>query len=166
MWRKEEGRAVTMRGICLPQPGGQELPSCQLKQRSQEILESRSKSCWFSVRIPLSSHVCPGLGKASCFLFQLFYSKLTEYLEDFHIWLSLYSQPPSSSYLLTQRLAVSFCLLCVYACLTALVAVGVGEQVGGSRPSRSDFQISGMESVLLLTCKTHSSGARSSNLAV
>ncbi|XP_051020670.1 polycystic kidney disease protein 1-like 1 [Acomys russatus] len=59
---------------------------------------------------------------------KLFYSKFTEYLEDFHIWLSLYSQPDSSSYLHTQRLAVSFCLLCVYSCLTALVTVGGREQ--------------------------------------
>ncbi|EGV91573.1 hypothetical protein I79_025691 [Cricetulus griseus] len=66
--------------------------------------------------------------KHPCFLFQLFYSKFTEYLEDFHIWLSLYSQPTSSSYLHAQRLAVSFCLLCVYSCLTALVTVGVHEQ--------------------------------------
>lgn len=85
----------------------------------------------------------PVWGNPRAFLFQLFYAKFTEYLEDFHIWLSLYSQPPSSSYLRTQRLAVALCLLCVYSCLTALVTVGVHEQVGGSRFSHSNFQLSG-----------------------
>nr|XP_044997310.1 polycystic kidney disease protein 1-like 1 [Jaculus jaculus] len=55
---------------------------------------------------------------------KLFYSTFMEYLEDFHVWLSLYSHPPSSSYQHTQRLAVSFCLLCVYACLAALISAG------------------------------------------
>nr|XP_020020666.1 polycystic kidney disease protein 1-like 1 [Castor canadensis] len=59
---------------------------------------------------------------------KLFYSKFTEYLEDFHIWLSVYSRPSSSGYLHTPRLAVSFFLLCVYACLTALVTSGGHEQ--------------------------------------
>uniref|UniRef100_G1QWV8 Polycystin 1 like 1, transient receptor potential channel interacting n=1 Tax=Nomascus leucogenys TaxID=61853 RepID=G1QWV8_NOMLE len=64
----------------------------------------------------------------SCFPFQLFYCKFTEYLEDFHVWLSVYSRPSSSRYLHTPRLTVSFSLLCVYACLTALVAAGGQEQ--------------------------------------
>nr|Q8R526.2 RecName: Full=Polycystin-1-like protein 1; Short=Polycystin-1L1; AltName: Full=PC1-like 1 protein; AltName: Full=Polycystic kidney disease protein 1-like 1; AltName: Full=Protein rikishi [Mus musculus] len=83
-----------------------------------------SAQCWLAVS-KLGGHVLReffclshGLG-----FWKLFYSKFTEYLEDFHIWLSLYSQPPSRSYLHTQRLAVSFCLLCVYSCLTALVTV-------------------------------------------
>ncbi|GAB1295807.1 Polycystic kidney disease protein 1-like 1 [Apodemus speciosus] len=59
---------------------------------------------------------------------KLFYSKFTEYLEDFHIWFSLYSHPPSSGYPPTQRLGVSFCLLCVYSCLTALVTAGGQDQ--------------------------------------
>nr|XP_016801184.3 polycystic kidney disease protein 1-like 1 isoform X2 [Pan troglodytes] len=59
---------------------------------------------------------------------KLFYCKFTEYLEDFHVWLSVYSRPSSSRYLHTPRLTVSFSLLCVYACLTALVAAGGQEQ--------------------------------------
>uniref|UniRef100_A0A2K5RXR8 Polycystin-1-like protein 1 n=1 Tax=Cebus imitator TaxID=2715852 RepID=A0A2K5RXR8_CEBIM len=59
---------------------------------------------------------------------KLFHCKFTEYLEDFHIWLSVYSRPSSSRYLHTPRLTVSFSLLCVYACLTALVTAGGQEQ--------------------------------------
>ncbi|XP_040602561.1 polycystic kidney disease protein 1-like 1 [Mesocricetus auratus] len=100
------------------------------------VKELHSGQCWFfPAQCWLAVSLCDGRVQRELFcqrhglgFWKLFYSKLTEYLEDFHIWLSLYSQPPSSSYLLTQRLAVSFCLLCVYACLTALVAVGVGEQ--------------------------------------
>ncbi|XP_069317732.1 polycystin-1-like protein 1 [Eulemur rufifrons] len=60
---------------------------------------------------------------------KLFYCKFTEYLEDFHVWLSVYSRPSSSRYLHTPRLAVSFSLLCVYACLAALVTAGGPEQL-------------------------------------
>ncbi|KAF7470286.1 Hypothetical predicted protein [Marmota monax] len=60
---------------------------------------------------------------------KLFYSKFTEYLEDFHVWLSVYSRPSSSGYLHTQRLTVSFCLLCVYAFLAVLVTAGEHEQL-------------------------------------
>uniref|UniRef100_A0A8D2JH83 Polycystin-1-like protein 1 n=1 Tax=Sciurus vulgaris TaxID=55149 RepID=A0A8D2JH83_SCIVU len=60
---------------------------------------------------------------------KLFYSKFTEYLEDFHIWLSVYSRPSSSGYLHTQRLTVSFCLLYVYAFLAALVTAGEHKQL-------------------------------------
>ncbi|XP_049997049.1 polycystin-1-like protein 1 [Alexandromys fortis] len=88
-----------------------------------------SAQCWLAVSL------CDGRVHRELFclrrglgFWKLFYAKFTEYLEDFHIWLSLYSQPPSSSYLHTQRLAVAFCLLCVYSCLTALVTVGVHEQ--------------------------------------
>lgn len=112
----------------------------------------------------------PVWGNTHAFLFQLFYAKFTEYLEDFHIWLSLYSQPPSSSYLHTQRLAVALCLLCVYSCLTALVTVGVHEQVRGSRFSHGNLQLSGRQFVLLLTRKTQSSlrqaYARGNNLEI
>ncbi|XP_077652568.1 polycystin-1-like protein 1 [Urocitellus parryii] len=70
------------------------------------------------------TRLCHGLG------FQkLFYSKFTEYLEDFHVWLSVYSRPSSSGYLHTQRLTVSFCLLCVYAFLAVLVTAGEHEQL-------------------------------------
>ncbi|XP_076794253.1 polycystin-1-like protein 1 isoform X1 [Arvicanthis niloticus] len=88
-----------------------------------------SAQCWLTVS-KWGGHVsreffCLSHGLS---FWKLFYSKFTEYLEEFHIWFSLYSQPPSSSYLYTQRLAVSFCLLCVYSCLAALVTVGGHEQ--------------------------------------
>uniref|UniRef100_A0A8C6QJD0 Polycystin-1-like protein 1 n=1 Tax=Nannospalax galili TaxID=1026970 RepID=A0A8C6QJD0_NANGA len=100
------------------------------------VKELRSGQAWFfpaQCWLAVSQHdgcvqreltrLCHGLG-----FWKLFYSKFMEYLEDFHVWLSPYSQPTSSSYPHTQRLAVSFCLLCVYACLTALVTVEGHEQ--------------------------------------
>ncbi|XP_012502349.1 PREDICTED: polycystic kidney disease protein 1-like 1 [Propithecus coquereli] len=60
---------------------------------------------------------------------KLFCCKFIEYLEDFHVWLSAYSRPSPSRYLHTPRLAVSFSLLCVYACLAALVTAGGQEQL-------------------------------------
>ncbi|XP_059131313.1 polycystin-1-like protein 1 [Peromyscus eremicus] len=100
------------------------------------VKELRSGQGWFfSAQCWLAVSLCDGRVQRELFclrhglgFWKLFYSKFTEYLEDFHIWLSLYSQPPSSSYLHTQRLAVSFCLLCVYSCLAALVTVGGHEQ--------------------------------------
>ncbi|XP_037064734.1 polycystic kidney disease protein 1-like 1 [Peromyscus leucopus] len=100
------------------------------------VKELRSGQGWFfSAQCWLAVGLCDGHVQRELFclrqglgFWKLFYSKFTEYLEDFHIWLSLYSQPPSSSYLHTQRLAVSFCLLCVYSCLAALVTVGGHEQ--------------------------------------
>ncbi|XP_027621504.1 polycystic kidney disease protein 1-like 1 isoform X2 [Tupaia chinensis] len=60
---------------------------------------------------------------------KLFYFKFMEYLEDFHIWLSVYSRPSSSRYLHTHRLTVAFSLLCVYSCLAASAAAGGQEQL-------------------------------------
>uniref|UniRef100_A0A8C8UQ92 Polycystin-1-like protein 1 n=1 Tax=Peromyscus maniculatus bairdii TaxID=230844 RepID=A0A8C8UQ92_PERMB len=100
------------------------------------VKELRSGQGWFfSAQCWLAVGLCDGCVQRELFclrhglgFWKLFYSKFTEYLEDFHIWLSLYSHPPSSNYLHTQRLAVSFCLLCVYSCLAALVTVGGHEQ--------------------------------------
>ncbi|KAM5273638.1 polycystin-1-like protein 1 [Ctenodactylus gundi] len=68
---------------------------------------------------------CLRRGPSFC---KLFYSEFAASLEDFHVWLSLCSQPPSSSFLPTQRLAVAYCLLCVHTCLAALVITGGHEQ--------------------------------------
>lgn len=62
-------------------------------------------------------------------LFQLLYSKFTEYLEDFHVWTSVYSRPSPSGFLRTPRLTVAFTLLCAYACLAALVTASRQERV-------------------------------------
>ncbi|XP_054551699.1 polycystic kidney disease protein 1-like 1 isoform X3 [Talpa occidentalis] len=67
---------------------------------------------------------------------KLFYSKFTEYLEDFHVWVSVYSRPSSSGFLHTPRLTVAFTLLCSYACLTALVtSVGQDQLLLGVDPT-------------------------------
>uniref|UniRef100_A0A4W3JXY9 Polycystin-1-like protein 1 n=1 Tax=Callorhinchus milii TaxID=7868 RepID=A0A4W3JXY9_CALMI len=56
---------------------------------------------------------------------KLLYSKLTEYLEDFHLWGSVYSRPSYSSCTHTQRLTVCLCLLLSYMCLNALGLIDV-----------------------------------------
>ncbi|XP_075413425.1 polycystin-1-like protein 1 [Tenrec ecaudatus] len=76
--------------------------------------------CWLAAghgdgkveRELLPLHQGPGFWK-------LLYAKFTEYLEDFHIWISVYSRPSYSCHLHTQRLTISFSLLCMYSCLTA-----------------------------------------------
>ncbi|XP_045648149.1 polycystic kidney disease protein 1-like 1 [Ursus americanus] len=60
---------------------------------------------------------------------KLLYSKFTEYLEDFHIWTSVYSQPSPSGFPHTARLTVAFALLCTYACLAALLTAAGEEQL-------------------------------------
>ncbi|GAB5568387.1 polycystic kidney disease protein 1-like 1 isoform X3 [Prionailurus iriomotensis] len=60
---------------------------------------------------------------------KLLYSKFTEYLEDFHVWTSVYSRPSPSGFLRTPRLTVAFTLLCAYACLAALVTASRQERL-------------------------------------
>ncbi|XP_072431734.1 polycystin-1-like protein 1 [Chiloscyllium punctatum] len=52
---------------------------------------------------------------------RLLYSKLTDYMEDFHLWGSVYSRPSYSSFTHTQRLSVCLCLLLGYMCLNAIL---------------------------------------------
>ncbi|KAL2085906.1 hypothetical protein ACEWY4_019226 [Coilia grayii] len=52
---------------------------------------------------------------------KLFYMKLTEYLEDFHPWLSVYSCPPHSPFTHLQRLAVCLLLQLGLMCTNALL---------------------------------------------
>ncbi|KAM6178295.1 polycystin-1-like protein 1 [Rhynchocyon petersi] len=59
---------------------------------------------------------------------KLLYVKFTEYLEDVHTWVSVYSRPSHSYYLHTQRLSVIFSLLCTYSCLAAVITT-VQEQL-------------------------------------
>ncbi|XP_012590609.1 PREDICTED: polycystic kidney disease protein 1-like 1 [Condylura cristata] len=77
---------------------------------------------------------------------KLLYSKFTEYLEDFHTWVSVYSRPSSSGFLHTPRLTVALTLLCSYACLAALVtAVGQDQLLRGVDPTHitlGSFQMS------------------------
>ncbi|KAF3817057.1 hypothetical protein GH733_013799 [Mirounga leonina] len=60
---------------------------------------------------------------------KLLYSKFTEYLEDFHVWTSVYSRPSPSGFPHTARLTVVFALLCTYACLTALLTAAGRQQL-------------------------------------
>ncbi|XP_048192982.1 polycystic kidney disease protein 1-like 1 [Perognathus longimembris pacificus] len=59
---------------------------------------------------------------------KLFCSKFMEYLQESHIWLSVYNWLSSSGYLHVPQLPVSFCLLCAYAYLAALVTSKGHEQ--------------------------------------
>ncbi|XP_023373648.1 polycystic kidney disease protein 1-like 1 isoform X3 [Otolemur garnettii] len=81
--------------------------------------------CW------LSASWCDGRveRELTCLHGGLGFWKFTEYLEDFHVWLSVYSRPSSSRYLHTPRLTVTFSLLCVYACLTALITAAGQDQL-------------------------------------
>ncbi|XP_077915992.1 polycystin-1-like protein 1 [Halichoerus grypus] len=86
---------------------------CWLAASRQDGRVQRELSC-----------LCGGLG-----FWKLLYSKFTEYLEDFHVWTSVYSQPSPSSFPHTARLTVVFALLCAYACLTALLTAAGREQL-------------------------------------
>ncbi|XP_060026981.1 polycystin-1-like protein 1 [Erinaceus europaeus] len=71
---------------------------------------------------------------------KLLYSVFTEYLEDFHVWLSVYSRPSPSGFLHSQRLAVASTLLCLYSCLAALlIAVGQEQLPLGVGPTDNTF---------------------------
>ncbi|XP_069588362.1 polycystin-1-like protein 1 [Ranitomeya imitator] len=52
---------------------------------------------------------------------RLFYCKFTEYLEDFHFWGSIFSQPSYSWFSHTQRITACFVLLLGYMCLNVLL---------------------------------------------
>nr|XP_055037858.1 LOW QUALITY PROTEIN: polycystic kidney disease 1 like 1 [Misgurnus anguillicaudatus] len=52
---------------------------------------------------------------------QLLYLKLTEYLSDFHPWLSVYSCPSYSAYTRVQRLSVCMLLLLGYMCVNTIL---------------------------------------------
>ncbi|CAN2389593.1 Polycystic kidney disease [Pristimantis euphronides] len=59
---------------------------------------------------------------------RLFYCKFTEYLEDFHLWGSVFSQPSYSWFSHTQRITTCFVLLLGYMCLNVLLIHGEEEQ--------------------------------------
>lgn len=94
-------------------------------RRADKLVASPRESLPAHLEFPLLvQRLSPGL-------FQLLYSKFTEYLEDFHIWTSVCSRPSPSGFPHTARLTVAFALLCVYTCLAALLTVAGPEQVGG-----------------------------------
>ncbi|XP_059380022.1 polycystin-1-like protein 1 [Carassius carassius] len=59
---------------------------------------------------------------------QFLYLKLTEYLKDFHPWLSVYSRPSFSSHTHTQRWSVCLLLLQGYMCVSAVLVNLLEEQ--------------------------------------
>ncbi|KAM6908104.1 polycystin-1-like protein 1 [Lycodopsis pacificus] len=78
--------------------------------------------CWLAVnkadgRVDRMLRVCThgiGFAKMLCL-------KLSDYLADYHIWMSLYSCPCPNSFTHTQRLSVSLLLLLGYACVNTVI---------------------------------------------
>ncbi|KAA8580858.1 hypothetical protein FQN60_013816 [Etheostoma spectabile] len=78
--------------------------------------------CWLAVnkgngRVERMLRVCTegiGFAKMLCL-------KLSDYLADHHIWLSVYSCPCPNSFTRTQRLSVSLLLLLGYACVNTVI---------------------------------------------
>lgn len=56
--------------------------------------------------------------------------KLSDYLADYHIWMSLCSCPRPNSFTHTQRLSVSLLLLSGYACVNTVIISKMNDRVG------------------------------------
>uniref|UniRef100_A0A673G3S9 Polycystic kidney disease 1 like 1 n=1 Tax=Sinocyclocheilus rhinocerous TaxID=307959 RepID=A0A673G3S9_9TELE len=84
-------------------------------------------SCWFFLGQCWLA-VDEGDGRVERSLVFL-YLKLTEYLEDHHPWLSVYSRPSFSSHTHTQRWSVCLLLLQGYMCVSAVLVNLLEEQV-------------------------------------
>ncbi|XP_059183422.1 polycystin-1-like protein 1 [Centropristis striata] len=78
--------------------------------------------CWLAVnksdgRVERTLCVCTqGIGFA-----KLLCLKLSDYMADHHIWISVYSCPSLNSFTHTQRLGVSLLLLLGYACVNSII---------------------------------------------
>ncbi|XP_039523028.1 polycystic kidney disease 1 like 1 [Pimephales promelas] len=85
--------------------------------------------CWLAVDEG-DGRVERSLSASECGLTfkQFLYLKLTEYLEDFHPWLSVYSRPSFSSHTHTQRWSVCLLLLQGYMCVSAMLINLLKEQ--------------------------------------
>ncbi|XP_056110015.1 polycystic kidney disease 1 like 1 [Rhinichthys klamathensis goyatoka] len=85
--------------------------------------------CWLAVDEG-DGRVERSLSASECGLTfkQFLYLKLTEYLEDFHPWLSVYSRPSFSSHTHTQRWSVCLLLLQGYMCVSAVLINLLEEQ--------------------------------------
>ncbi|XP_043083010.1 polycystic kidney disease 1 like 1 [Puntigrus tetrazona] len=85
--------------------------------------------CWLAVDEG-DGRVERSLGASECSLTfkQFLYLKLTEYLEDFHPWVSVYSRPSFSSHTHTQRWSVCLLLLQGYMCVSAALVNLMEEQ--------------------------------------
>ncbi|XP_060950290.1 polycystin-1-like protein 1 [Limanda limanda] len=86
--------------------------------------------CWLAVnkgdgQVERTLCVCThgiGFAKMLCF-------KLSDFLADFHIWISVYCCPCPSFFTHTQRLSVCLLLLLGYACVNALIITQIDEQL-------------------------------------
>ncbi|XP_034416623.1 polycystic kidney disease 1 like 1 [Cyclopterus lumpus] len=78
--------------------------------------------CWLAVnkadgRVERMLRVCThGIGFA-----KILRLKLSDYMADYHIWMSLYSCPCPNAFTHTQRLSVSLLLLLGYACVNTVI---------------------------------------------
>nr|XP_046146915.1 polycystic kidney disease 1 like 1 [Oncorhynchus gorbuscha] len=112
-------------------------PSPTWYLRQVEVCEVKGKGrswlflgqCWLAVdegdrQVERRLRVCdqgPGFTK-------LLYLKLSEYLSDFHLWLSVYCGPSPSVFTHTQRLSVCLLLLLGYMCVNTLLISGLDDQ--------------------------------------
>uniref|UniRef100_A0A667XXN0 Polycystic kidney disease 1b n=1 Tax=Myripristis murdjan TaxID=586833 RepID=A0A667XXN0_9TELE len=86
--------------------------------------------CWLSVsesdgQVERRLTVCTqGIGFA-----KLLHLKLSDYLADFHLWMSLYCRPSFSSFTHAQRLSVCLLLLLGYACVNTLLISQMDDQL-------------------------------------
>ncbi|KAM4705089.1 polycystin-1-like protein 1 [Rhinophrynus dorsalis] len=69
---------------------------------------------------------------------KLFYCKFTEYLEDFHIWSSVYSRPSHSCFTRFQRITVCIVLLLGYICMNIVLIHWKGEEKKSIKDSGED----------------------------
>ncbi|XP_037613525.1 polycystic kidney disease 1 like 1 [Sebastes umbrosus] len=95
-----------------------EVSRCHVKQRAWLFVGQ----CWLAVnkadgRVERMLRVCTqGIG-----FFKMLCLKLSDYLADYHIWISVYSCPCPNSFTHTQRLGVSLLLLLGNACVNTVI---------------------------------------------
>ncbi|KAI9518691.1 hypothetical protein NQZ68_035082 [Dissostichus eleginoides] len=86
--------------------------------------------CWLAVN-QSDGRVERILGKCTRGIgfFKMLSLKLSDYLADYHIWISLYSCPCPNVFTHTQRLCVSLLLLLGYACVSTLIISQMDDQL-------------------------------------
>lgn len=81
---------------------------------------------------------------------QMLGSKLSDYLSDHHIWMSVHSCPCPTTFSRTQRLCVALLLLLGYACVNAAFVSQMDGQVSGGNLQRSGAGRSESSSIFTL----------------
>ncbi|KAJ4925292.1 hypothetical protein JOQ06_018027 [Pogonophryne albipinna] len=86
--------------------------------------------CWLAVN-QSDGRVERILGKCTRGIgfYKMLSLKLSDYLADYHIWISLYSYPCPNAFTHTQRLCVSLLLLLGYACVSTLIISHMDDQL-------------------------------------